>query len=47
MTSELADLVASSVLEKFNQLPAKRRPAVRSNALHEWVPLSGIVAQGA
>jgi len=41
-----ADAVASAVLSQFQKLPAKRKPSVRDNGLHEWVPLSGIVAQG-
>ncbi|KAK3694822.1 adenosine deaminase/editase [Podospora appendiculata] len=45
MTSE-ADAVASLVIDEFKKLPAKRKPSVRDNGMHEWVPLSGIVAQG-
>lgn len=37
--------VADLVLRRFGELPAKRKPAVRDNGLHEWVPLSGIVAE--
>ncbi|KAF9871906.1 hypothetical protein CkaCkLH20_10538 [Colletotrichum karsti] len=37
--------VADLVLRQFRELPAKRKPAVRDNGLHEWVPLSGIVAE--
>ncbi|KAH7037132.1 adenosine deaminase/editase [Microdochium trichocladiopsis] len=37
--------IAHLVQQEFQKLPAKRRPAVRGNGLHEWVPLSGIVAQ--
>ena len=40
------DAVASAVLEEFNKLPAKRKPSVRDNGLHEWVPMAGIVAKG-
>ncbi|KAI2632792.1 adenosine deaminase/editase [Xylaria nigripes] len=40
------DLIASLVLQEFDKLPAKRKPVVRDNGLHEWVPLSGIVAEG-
>lgn len=40
------DLIASLVQKEYNALPAKRKPAVRDNGIHEWVPLSGIVAQG-
>ncbi|KAH8171862.1 adenosine-deaminase (editase) domain-containing protein [Sarocladium implicatum] len=42
---ELANAVASAVLTQFAKLPTKRKPAVRGNGLHEWVPLSGIVAE--
>lgn len=45
MASE-ADEIALAVLEEFRKLPAKRKPAVRDNGLHEWVPLSGIVVKG-
>ncbi|KAI1176491.1 adenosine deaminase/editase [Nemania sp. FL0916] len=41
-----SDLVASLVLQEFDRLPAKRKPTVRDNGLREWVPLSGIVAEG-
>jgi hypothetical protein len=44
--SDEADTIALAVLEEFSKLPAKRKPAVRDNGLHEWVPLSGIVAKG-
>ncbi|KAI8265281.1 tRNA-specific adenosine deaminase 1 [Colletotrichum sp. SAR11_239] len=37
--------VADLILRRFGELPVKRRPAVRDNGLHEWVPLSGIVAE--
>ncbi|KAM7205358.1 Adenosine deaminase/editase [Rhypophila sp. PSN 637] len=40
------DEIASIVLDEFGKLPAKRKPCVRDNGLHEWVPLSGIVAKG-
>jgi len=40
------DEIAAAVLEEFEKLPAKRKPCVRDNGLHEWVPLSGIVAKG-
>ncbi|KAK4232250.1 putative tRNA-specific adenosine deaminase [Podospora fimiseda] len=45
MTSQ-ADEIASLVLDEFGKLAPKRRPAVRDNGLHEWVPLSGIVVRG-
>ncbi|KAI0475800.1 adenosine deaminase/editase [Xylariaceae sp. FL0804] len=40
------DLIAALVQEEYAKLPASCKPAVRSNGVHEWVPLSGIVAQG-
>ncbi|CRK22865.1 hypothetical protein BN1723_012803 [Verticillium longisporum] len=44
MTVVDPDLIADAVFEKFRQLPARRKPQVRDNGVHEWVPLSGIVA---
>lgn len=44
MTTE-ADEIASLVLELFERLPAKRKPASRDNGTREWVPLAGIVAR--
>ncbi|SPJ81771.1 probable tRNA-specific adenosine deaminase 1 [Fusarium torulosum] len=44
MTSQ-PDLIAQVVLQQFHKLPPKRKPVVRDNCLHEWVPLSGIVAE--
>ena len=41
-----ADAIASVVLEEFDRLPSKRKPVIRGNGIHEWVPLSGIVAKG-
>ncbi|KAK3367064.1 adenosine deaminase/editase [Lasiosphaeria ovina] len=41
-----ADAIVSTVLAEFQKLPAKRKPCVRDNGIHEWVPLSGIVAKG-
>lgn len=43
--SARADSIAGAVIECFGRLPAKRKPVVRDNGLHEWVPLSGIVAE--
>ncbi|KAF4344618.1 tRNA-specific adenosine deaminase 1 [Fusarium beomiforme] len=40
-----SDLIAHAVLQQFSKLPPKRKPAVRDNGIHEWVPLSGIVAE--
>ncbi|KAI8170516.1 tRNA-specific adenosine deaminase 1 [Colletotrichum sp. SAR 10_70] len=45
MAAANPDAVADLVLRRFGELPAKRKPAVRDNGLHEWVPLSGIVAE--
>ncbi|KAL8387353.1 hypothetical protein RB595_009966 [Gaeumannomyces hyphopodioides] len=45
MTSE-ADAIAAAVLDEFDKLPNKRKPPIRGNGIHEWVPLSGIVARG-
>ncbi|KAB5517322.1 adenosine-deaminase domain-containing protein [Coniochaeta sp. 2T2.1] len=39
------DEIASLVLRQFDKLPQKRKPAVRDNGIHEWVPMSGIVAE--
>jgi tRNA-specific adenosine deaminase 1 len=41
------DLIADVVQEQFHSLPAKRKPLSRGNDVQEWVPLSGIVAEGA
>lgn len=41
-----ADAIASLVLDQFDRLPKKRKPTVRDNGMHEWVPLCGIVAKG-
>ncbi len=41
-----SDLIASLVQQEFDKLPTKRKPVVRDNGLREWVPLSGIVAEG-
>lgn len=39
------DLVAGEVVARFRDLPSRRKPKVRDNDAHEWVPLSGIVAE--
>ncbi|KAL6830055.1 adenosine deaminase/editase [Trichoderma camerunense] len=44
MTSR-ANLIARAVISQFEKLPSKRKPCVRDNGLHEWVPMSGIVAE--
>jgi tRNA-specific adenosine deaminase 1 len=40
------DAVATEVQSQFEKLPLKRKPQTRGDGVHEWVPLSGIVAQG-
>ncbi|KAH9895517.1 adenosine deaminase/editase [Xylariomycetidae sp. FL2044] len=45
-TAHFIDQIASLVQKHYDALPAKRKPVVRSNGVHEWVPLSGIVAEG-
>lgn len=44
MTSR-ADIISQAVLDQFEKLPLKQQPKIRDNGLHEWVPLSGIVAE--
>ncbi len=45
MAASTANVIAEAVLTQFGKLPAKRKPKVRDNGLHEWVPISGIVAE--
>ncbi|EGX95005.1 tRNA-specific adenosine deaminase [Cordyceps militaris CM01] len=45
MEASTANVIAEAVLAQFDKLPAKRKPKVRDNGLHEWVPISGIVAE--
>jgi len=40
------DEIADVVLKQFDSWEKKRKPVVRTNGVREWVPLSGIVAQG-
>jgi tRNA-specific adenosine deaminase 1 len=40
------DEIADVVLQQFEKLPQKRKPQDRGEGIQEWVPLSGIVAQG-
>ncbi|KAG4442068.1 hypothetical protein IFR05_002462 [Cadophora sp. M221] len=40
------DEIADVVLREFDKWPNKRKPLLRSGGIKEWVPLSGIVAQG-
>lgn len=39
----LEDNIVDVVLKQFDALPAKRKPALRPNGSHDWIPLSGIV----
>lgn len=41
-----SDAIATLVQRQFDTLPAKRKPQVRGGGIKEWVPLSGIVAEG-
>ncbi|KAF4629033.1 hypothetical protein G7Y89_g9115 [Cudoniella acicularis] len=41
-----ADAIADVVLKEFDSWEKKRKPLVRTNGVREWIPLSGIVAQG-
>ncbi|OAR02839.1 hypothetical protein LLEC1_07419 [Akanthomyces lecanii] len=45
MAASTANIIAEAVLTQFSKLPAKRKPKVRDNGLHEWAPISGIVAE--
>lgn len=40
------DDVADAALKVFDSWPAKRKPLDRGNGAREWVPMSGIVAEG-
>ncbi|KAL2069002.1 hypothetical protein VTL71DRAFT_15340 [Oculimacula yallundae] len=40
------DEIADVVLKEFEKWPSKRKPLLRNQGVKEWVPLSGIVAQG-
>jgi tRNA-specific adenosine deaminase 1 len=40
-----ADEIAGLVIGQFVKLPRKRKPAVRDTGVHEWTPLTGIVAE--
>ena len=39
------DTIAELVLQQYERLSTKRKPIIRDNGHHEWVPLSGIIAQ--
>jgi hypothetical protein len=41
-----SDEIADAVLKQFYDLPKKGKPLVRGGGVKEWVPLSGIVAEG-
>lgn len=49
--NEMEDLsgnkIAESVLSQYELLPKKSKPLFRGGGIKEWVPMSGIVAQGA
>ncbi|KAM3436599.1 hypothetical protein NHJ13734_005015 [Beauveria thailandica] len=45
MAVPTANVIAEAVLAQFSKLPAKRKPKIRDNGLHEWIPASGIVAE--
>ncbi|ODQ65362.1 hypothetical protein NADFUDRAFT_79252 [Nadsonia fulvescens var. elongata DSM 6958] len=40
-----SDIIADLVNQKFNRLPKKGKPIVRSNGLREWTTLAGIVIE--
>ncbi|TVY51114.1 tRNA-specific adenosine deaminase 1 [Lachnellula cervina] len=40
------DDIADVVLKQFDSWEKKRKPIIRTNGVREWVPLSGIVAEG-
>lgn len=40
------DDIAEVVLKQFDSWEKKRKPIIRTNGVREWVPLSGIVAEG-
>jgi len=46
MEDALSDGVADTVLKQFYDLPKKGKPLLRGGGVKEWVPLSGIVAEG-
>ena len=39
----LGDAIANAVFKAFEALPKKSKPALQTNGVHTWVPLSGIV----
>lgn len=40
------DDIADVVLRQFRAVPSKGKPLDRGGGVREWIPLSGIVAQG-
>jgi tRNA-specific adenosine deaminase 1 len=42
-----SDVIAEIVQKQFDALPPKRKPQLRTDHVREWVPLSGIVVEGA
>ena len=40
------DIIAEAVQKKLESLPQKRKPQSRGSGVREWVPLSGVVAEG-
>ncbi|KAF2668215.1 hypothetical protein BT63DRAFT_425534 [Microthyrium microscopicum] len=40
-----ADSIALAVTEAFARLPKRYKPGLRSNGVHEWIPLAGIVLE--
>lgn len=46
MEKASGDDIADVVLKQFHALPKKAKPIDRGGGTKEWVPLSGIVAQG-
>ena len=43
VTLGLEDAIVHAVFEKFDALPGKSKPALQTNGIQTWVPLSGIV----
>lgn len=46
MAEVSGDNIADLVLKQFDALAKKAKPVDRGGGVREWVPLSGIVAQG-
>jgi tRNA-specific adenosine deaminase 1 len=43
--SSLADNVARVVLDSYESLANRGKPIIRSNGVHEWTMIAGVVAQ--